>query len=85
MAILMPDELAELRRRIRRKMAGQAIDFDKATVNTALQATEDWFQANKVAISAAIDAATTPYTFSVQHKKWIVAYWLMARALGEGA
>lgn len=85
MAILTPDQLADLRQQFVRAMGPTPVDFTKATVNEALQAVEDWFEANRAALSAAIDAGSSPYTFTGQQKKALVAFWLLRKAGREGA
>jgi len=73
MAVISNDELAKIRQ-------GATKDFHpnypKATINTALQAIEDWFEGAKSSGSSDIDTATSPYTFSNTAKKALFAYWL---------
>lgn len=73
MAILRPDQLTELRQECSKVMR---VNYLKADVNKALQAIEDWFEANRVAISKAIDSATSPVIFTVPQKKQIAKHWL---------
>lgn len=80
MATLTAAQLAQLRQLFVRKLDGVVIDFDKPTVNAALQSVEDWYEANKAQLSADIDAATAPYTFTAQQKKWLGAYWLLQKS-----
>lgn len=58
MAILLPDDLAELRQGAARD---QTVNYTKAQINVAMQAIEDWFEANRPALAAAINSATAPY------------------------
>ena len=74
MATLTPTERAELRRDVVR--GDSPIDFDKGTINAALQAVEDWFEGERATVSAAIDAATSPYVFSNARKKKLVRFYL---------
>jgi len=71
-------QLAEIRRAFatRSGTEGWAIDFDKITVNAALQAIETAYENNKVALSNAIDAATNPVSLTTPQKKALGAYWL---------
>lgn len=70
MAALTAQQLAVLRKHlVRARGQDQEIDFDKPTVNAALQAIEDLIEANKTAIGNAIDTATSPYTFTAADKK----------------
>lgn len=84
MATLTATQLAEMRRRFVAKLGDVAIDFDKPTVNSAFQAIEDWYEANKAQISSDIDAATTPYVFTGAQKKLLGAYWLLQKSGREG-
>lgn len=52
----------------------QTVNYTKAQVNAAAQACEDFLSANAAAISTAINAATTPFVFSVAQKKAIFAW-----------
>ena len=67
------------------KKIERAVDFDKPTVNAALQAIDDLIEDNKAAISTAIDNATAPYTFGVAEKKLLVAYYFLRKAKIDGA
>ena len=72
MAILTPEELVE----VRRECAVGIVTWDKATINIALQAVEDWFEANRVSLASTINTATSPFVFTNAQKKKIIAYWL---------
>jgi hypothetical protein len=78
MSVLTSSQLAEIRRAIIRKF-GEPINMSKPRVNAAFQAIEDWFEANKAAGSAAIDAATAPDTFTGAQKKILFAVWLLQK------
>lgn len=80
MATLTAIQLAEMRQRFVRKLGDVAVDFSKPIVNAAFQAIEDWYEANKAQISTDIDAATAPYMFTAQQKKWLGAYWLLQKS-----
>lgn len=82
MAILTTTEFAELRQAIARDQA--TVDWNKPQINAALQAIEDWFEANRAALGAAINAGTTPYVFTATQKKRLVAYWLRQKFEREG-
>ena len=72
MAVMTQDELVEIRREC---AVSEVVDWDKATINTALQAIEDWFEANKNAWAGAVNTATSPFVFSNPQKKKLLAYW----------
>ncbi len=80
MAVLDSGQLDKLRQGLYRELRG-AIDFDKPTANSALQAIEDWF--NKVAVQSSlstdIDAATSPVTLTANQKKKLAKYWMSTR------
>jgi hypothetical protein len=82
MAALNPDELAELRRVISNGVVNVA--YNKAQINAAVQAIEDYFETHRVELSAAIDAASTPFVFTNPQKKQLVRYWLDQKARREG-
>ena len=80
MAILTSKNLAEIRKRLS-KIASSP-DYTKEEINDALQATEDWFEANRASLSSAIDVGTA-HSFTNPEKKFIVAYWLLQKAFRE--
>lgn len=81
MAVLTSDELTAIRREVARGLqaTGTPINFTKAQVNAAIQALEDWFEANRAAASTAINNATSPFVFTNAQKKQIMAYWLQLK------
>lgn len=81
MAILTTEELADIRQNVAAKF--NEINWDKPIINAALQAIEDWFEANKAAGSAAIDTATSPFIFTSPQKKLLFAYWLFHKFMKE--
>ncbi len=82
MAILTADELAALRRRM--AASAGAVDWDKGTVNAALQAVEDKFELIRSDISATIDTAAAPFVFTVQQKEKLVGATLQRKFVREG-
>ncbi len=78
MAVLDSAQLASLRQSLARLET--AIDYDKPTVNAALQAIEDWFEANRSGIATAIDAATSPFVFSAARKRRLVKFYLLQKS-----
>ena len=82
MAIIAADEMAALRRRVAESDA--TINWDKGTINAALQAVEDKFELIRSDISAAIDAAAAPFVFTVQQKKKLVRATLQRKFVREG-
>ena len=47
----------------------------KADVNNMMQAIEDWLESNRSVLSAVIDTATSPVTFTNTEKKKAFAVW----------
>ena len=72
MAILTVQELRQIRNKMEK--AGNS-GYTKPEINDAIQAIEDWYEANRSEISTAIDAAT-PFSFTNPQKKLLGAYWL---------
>lgn len=76
MATLGTTELVAVRNALER--AGSP-NYTKAQINAAAQAVETFLTSNAAAVSSAIDAASTPFTFTNAQKKLIVAYVLDAK------
>ena len=72
MAILTPEQLAQLRQELERRQV--PINYTKPQINAAFQGVEDWYQAANVqnAISNAIDSATSPLVLTPQQKLALV-------------
>lgn len=77
MAILTPNELAELRRGLAKDML--EVTWDKTAANGAYQAIEDFFETNRAAFASAIGPG-----FSGPQKKKIVALWMLQKPRREG-
>ena len=73
MAVLSTQQLRGLRNQMERRQA--EVSYGKADINSALQAIEDWFEAERANLSAAIDAGTA-HAFTNPQKKLLVGYWL---------
>lgn len=73
MAILTLDQLAELRRGLASKQV--TVNYDKPTINKALQAIEDAIESQKLSLSAKIDQATAPIVLSKVQKDLLVEPW----------
>ena len=71
MAILTPGQLAELRRAV---AASTAVTWTKPTINTALQEIENWFEANRASLGAAIGGG-----FTAPQKGRLVKAWLLQK------
>ncbi len=82
MAVLSAEELAELRRRVRTSVGN--VTWTKPQINAAVQATENWFEANRSSLVSAIDTATSPHSFTGAQKKALVAYWMLQKFAREG-
>lgn len=73
MAVLTPEILAQIRREF---TVGLNPTWNKTEVNAVLQAVEDWFEANRTSLGAAMEAAA-PGKFNAAMKKRLAAYWLL--------
>ena len=80
MAVLSGLELAELRRAM---ATNGTVTWTKPQINAALQAIEDWFEANRASLGAAIEAVA-PGLYTAPRKKRLVAYWLRQKFVREG-
>ena len=78
MAVLDANQLAALRREIVRGMA--TVDFDKPTINAALQAVEDAFEGIRAQLNTDINVATSPVILPASVKKALVKFWLQQKA-----
>lgn len=87
MAVLTSEQLTEIRQRLATKATEQGfpVDYTKPIINVAAQAVEDWFEANRPSLSAAINAATNPLVLTASQKKFLVAYWFYQKIKIEGA
>lgn len=81
MGILAPDDLSELRQGVARN---QTVDYTKPQINAGLQAIEDWIEANRASLAAAINAATAPYVFPPAAKRRMFAHWCRQKFGREG-
>lgn len=77
MATLTADQLAEIRRSVSASLV--TVNYTKPLINAALQAIEDWYEANKTVASTAVDTATSPFIFTNPQKKKIFCYWLFQK------
>lgn len=78
MAVLDATQLAALRREIVRGMA--TVDFDKSTINAALQAVEDTFEGIRAQLNIGINAAISPVVLPAPVKKSLIKFWLQQKA-----
>ena len=77
MAVLSPEEATKIRQECAR--AFPTVNYTKPQINLAMQAVEDWFEANRAALNAAINTATAPFIFTVPQKLEIVKRWLAGK------
>ena len=77
MATLSTAELAELRNQV--QGAHYRPDITKPQLNLAFQQVEDWFEANRASLAAAI---TGPFTAT--QKRQLGTYWLRQKAARGG-
>ena len=73
-------QLAALRQKMNRT-AGTA-HWTRGELNDAIQGIEDWIEANKAALSNAIDAATR-FSFSPSQKRAMVAWYFWQKSVRE--
>lgn len=76
-ATLTEEQRLEIRREMARDLA--EVDYDQPTINTAIQAVEDWFVNNRLSLNQAIDNATAPQVLTAQQKVLLVKYWLRSK------
>lgn len=76
MAALTAPEFAPIRQRLADLV--RAPHYRKAQVNAAVQAVEDWFEANQPALGTAIETAA-PGVFSAAQKRLLVRAWLLSK------
>lgn len=81
MATLTAAERAALRQRLAAEHTGGAITWTKPQVDAALQAIEDWADANAAGLATAINAATQPlgHTFTPAQKARLFLWWCWNR------
>ncbi len=82
MAVLTVGELAELRKSLAAE--SDVVTWNKATINAALQALEDWYEAERAVVSGLINAATDPFVFTNAQKKKLARYFLRQKFRREG-
>jgi hypothetical protein len=82
MAILTNEQKAAVSEAVARQIA--SVTHTKPQVCAAIQAVEDWFDANQSSLNQAINAATSPLTLTVAQKKLLVACWLLRRGQRDG-
>ncbi len=70
---MTPEQLVKIRKRI------PAGNWNKSTINTAIDTIDDLFNGVKASWSSAINDATAPFTFTNAQKKLIFAYWLLEK------
>ena len=76
MALLTLTQLAAIRQDFVATLA--VINKTKPQINVALQAIEDWFEANRASLGAAIEAAA-PGQFTGAQKLKLVKFWLRSK------
>lgn len=78
MATLSADQYTQLRQAAAQ---GQAtVPWNKAQLNAAAQAVEDWFEANRASLNTAINAATTPLVLPAAVKRALLISYLTQKA-----
>ncbi len=74
MAILTINEKTTLRKEFYKENI--TAEWEKETINKAMQAIEDWWFDNQASLSSAIDTATSPVSLTNPQKKAMSKYWL---------
>jgi len=80
MAIINTNELAKIRQAL---ATTNEVDYKRSTLNAAVQAIEDWFEADKLTLSGLIDTATSPVILTNQQKKKLAGFWMIRKAKRE--
>jgi hypothetical protein len=75
MAVLTTEQLAPIRRNAAEEIAPR---WTKPQINAGLQAIEDWFEANRLALGSAIETAA-PGVFNATQKRLLVKCWLLSK------
>ena len=70
----------ELRQYVDRGYHGAPIDFGKSTMLSAFGSLDAWWESQETSLSTAIDASTSPFSFSASQKDRILSLWLGNRA-----
>ena len=74
MATITPLDCDPIRQFVREKAPGHLAT--KPQLNAAVQAIENWFEANRSQLNAATNAATSPLVLSATEKKALLAAYL---------
>jgi hypothetical protein len=78
MAVLTLAQLLELRQAVVADPATTVVPWTKAQINAAVQAIEDWFEAQRTTVAGLIETAA-PGVFTNAQKKRIVKYYLQQK------
>lgn len=73
MGVISPGDLASARRNFVSDNPAQTLT--KPPLNAGLQAIEDLFESNRVALNAAINAAVAPATLTAAQRRQLVREW----------
>ena len=82
MAVLTADQKDEVRVWLAADNRCQ-LTYTKGQMDAALQAVEDWLEANRAALSTAIDVATAPLVLTAAQKKKLAAIYFVLKARME--
>lgn len=82
MAALDSTQLAQARRKAEGDISNK--NYPKSTINAAFQAAEDWWETNKSSLATAVNAATSPRTFTVGEKQVLLRIWMWQKFYREG-
>lgn len=82
MATLTNDDCTPIRRLLTETFPAHGAT--KPQINAAAQVIEDWFEANRSALSAAINVATAPLVLTNQQKKAILRGYMLVKFRLEG-
>jgi len=81
MPILSATQLVEIRQAAARDQ--ELVNWDKAQINAAAPAVEDWFEANRASLNTAINAATNPLVLPAAVKRLLIIAFLLQKARRE--
>ena len=81
MGVLTKPQLAKVSRHISEN--GTTVMWSKPQVHAAVQAIEDWFEANRSSLNTEINAATAPLVFTAEQKKKLIVGFLIQKAERE--
>jgi len=77
MAVLTTGQLAALRHECEAESPN--VNYTKVQINAALQAIEDWLEANRASLAVVINTATAPFIFTPTQKILLAKMWMRSK------